>query len=60
MNQLAGSDAEGEEEEKDGKKIGEDETMEDTTSSEAILRDYKYNLQVTLMSSQRALKANHF
>ena len=62
MNQLAGSDVDGEDEEKDEEKdeAKKDDTTEDTLSSEAILRDYKYNLQVTLMSSARALKAGHF
>lgn len=45
---LSGSD--GEEEDK------KEEEVEDGATAEAILRDYKYNLQVTMMASNRSLK----
>lgn len=45
---MSGSD--GEEEDK------KEEEVEDGATSEAILRDYKYNLQVTMMASNRSLK----
>ena len=37
-----------------------EDVQEESSSLEAVLRDYRYNLQVTLMSSQRALKASLF
>ena len=52
---VAGSDAE-EEDEKDGK---EEEDGPSASSLEAILRDARYQLQVTLMASSRGLKAGH-
>ena len=52
VNPVAGSDGEADDDEE------KNETQDG--SQEAVLRDYRYNLQVTLMASQRALKASLF
>lgn len=53
VNPVAGSDGEADDDDEE-----KNETQDG--SQEAVLRDYRYNLQVTLMASQRALKASLF
>ena len=52
---VAGTDAEDE----DDKDCKEDEDGPSSSSLEAILRDARYQLQVTLMASSRGLRAGH-